>query len=172
MEMPHELAEAFNAQVTMEHSSSLAYLQMAAYFEDKNLTGMAAWMRAQSDEEREHGHRFFDFVLDRGNEVRIGSMEAPVADFDSAEAVFQASLNQERAVTEAIHDLYRLATEHGDLASLPFLQTFIEEQNEEESPSKRSWRESDSPGTTRALCYCWTANWEAGASADCRSRVS
>ena len=36
-------------------------------------------------------------------------------------------------MTEAIHGLYRLATEHGDLASLPFLQTFIEEQNEEEA---------------------------------------
>ena len=55
----------------------MAYLQMAAFFEDQNLTGMAAWMRAQSEEEREHGHRFFEFVLDRGNQVRIGPMEAP-----------------------------------------------------------------------------------------------
>lgn len=133
MKMPDLLAEAFNAQVTMEHASSMAYLQMAAYLEDQNLTGMAAWMRAQSEEEREHGHRFFDFVLDRGNDVRIGSMAAPASDFASPTAVFEASLNQERAVTEAIHNLYRSASEHGDLASLPFLQTFIEEQNEEEA---------------------------------------
>lgn len=133
MKMPDAVADAFNAQVTMEHASSMAYLQMAAHFEERNLTGMAAWMRAQSEEERGHGHRFFDFVLDRGNPVRIGPIEAPGADFDSVAAVFEASLNQERAVTRAIHDLYRLASDNGDLASIPFLQTFIEEQNEEEA---------------------------------------
>jgi ferritin len=42
-------------------------------------------------------------------------------------------LHQEQAVTRAIHDLYRLASDSGDLASFPFLQSFIAEQNEEEA---------------------------------------
>ena len=131
--MPDDLAQAFNDQVSMELASSNAYLQMAAHFESQNLTGMASWMRAQSAEETDHAHRFFDYVLDRGNDVRIGALDAPGSDFDSVEAVFEASLTQERAVTAAIHDLYRMAVETGDLGSLPFLQTFIEEQNEEEA---------------------------------------
>ncbi len=72
-------------------------------------------------------------MLDRGNSVRLGAVEAPTADFDSTEAVFEASLEQEREVTAAIHELYRLANAEGDLASIPFLQSFIEEQNEEEA---------------------------------------
>lgn len=133
MKMPEDLATAFNDQITMELGSSMAYLQMSAYFEAENLTGMATWMRAQADEEMDHAHRFMQFVLARGNPVLLGSIEAPMSDFESVEQVFLTALGQEQEVTSAIHDLYRLANENGDLASYPFLQTFIEEQNEEEA---------------------------------------
>lgn len=131
--MPEELEKAFNSQIDTELSSSLAYLQMSVHFADQNLTGMSSWMRAQAEEERAHAYRFLDFVLDRGNSVRLGSVDAPTGQFDSTEAVFEAALNQERNVTKAIHELYRLASDQGDLASIPFLQEFIEEQNEEEA---------------------------------------
>ena len=133
MKMSDDLATAFNKQISMEISSSIAYLQMAAHFESENLIGMAAWMRSQSEEEREHALRFMDFVLDRGNKVSLGPIDMPVTDFDNVEQVFATALQQERDVTAAIHDLYRLASDQGDLGSYPFLQTFIEEQNEEES---------------------------------------
>jgi ferritin len=131
--MPEDLEAAFNRQVTMELASATAYLQMAAFFADSNLVGMSAWMRAQAAEERAHADRFLDFILDRGNRVHIGEVPAPKAEFDGPEPAFEAALDQERAVTEAIHALYRLASDRGDLASFPFLQAFIAEQNEEES---------------------------------------
>jgi ferritin len=133
MKMPDELAKAFNAQITMELASSVAYLQMSAHFEGENLTGMATWMRTQSQEEKQHADRFIDFVLDRGNAVEIGVIDAPPSSFDSITAVFGAALAHEQAVTQSIHDLYRLATDVGDLASFPLLQWFINEQNEEEA---------------------------------------
>jgi ferritin len=80
-----------------------------------------------------HAHRFFKFVLDRGNPVNIGAIDAPRSDFESVEQVFETALAQEQRVTKAIHDIYRMASDGGDLASFPFLQTFIEEQNEEEA---------------------------------------
>lgn len=133
MKMPDDLAAAFNEQITMELGSSVAYLQMSAHFEAENLIGMAAWMRMQSEEENDHAHRFMDFVLSRGNGVTLGPIEAPESGFASVEDVFETALAQEQAVTGAIHDLYRLASENGDLAAFPFLQEFIEEQNEEEA---------------------------------------
>jgi ferritin len=133
MKLPDELAKAFNDQITLEVASSIAYLQMAAHFENVNLVGMAAWMRMQSEEEKDHAHRFMKFVLDRGNPVELGAVGAPKSDFDSVESVFATSLAQEQAVTKAIHDIYRLAADQGDLASFPFLQSFIAEQNEEEA---------------------------------------
>jgi ferritin len=133
VKLPDDLAQAFNKQVTMELSSSIAYMQMAAEFEDRNLSGMATWMRLQAEEEKDHAYRFFDFVLHRGNKVKIGQIEAPSSEFAEVAEFFEAALAQERAVTRSIHDIYRMATEQGDLGSLPFLQTFIEEQNEEEA---------------------------------------
>jgi len=133
MRMPEDLEAAFNRQVTMELTSATAYLQMAAFFANRNLIGMSGWMRAQAAEERAHADRFFDFIVDRGNTVQLGDVPAPRSDFAGPEEAFEASLAQEQAVTEAIHGLYRLASERGDLASFPFLQTFIAEQNEEES---------------------------------------
>lgn len=133
MKMPEDLATAFNDQITMELASSVAYLQMSAHLEAQNLIGMASWMRLQADEENEHAQRFLEFVLDRGNPVRLGAIDAPKSDFESVETVFAIALAQEQEVTEAIHHLYRLASDGGDLASFPFLQSFIAEQNEEEA---------------------------------------
>ena len=72
MKMSEKLAKAFSEQVTMELSSSVAYLQMSAWFDSFDLPGMASWMRIQSEEERQHALRFMDFVLDRGNKLVIG----------------------------------------------------------------------------------------------------
>lgn len=133
MRMPDDLAVGFNDQITMEFASSVAYWQMSAHFEAGNLTGMAAWMRMQAEEEKDHAHRFMSFVLDRGNGVKLGPIEAPESTFESVEHVFKIALNREQDVTKAIHDLYRMASDNGDLASYPFLQSFIAEQNEEEA---------------------------------------
>ncbi len=133
MKMQKDLETAFNGHVSMELASSMAYLQMSAYFAERNLTGMSRWMRNQAEEERDHALRFLDFVLDRGNSVRIEDISAPAGDFTGPEHVFATALEQEQAVTLAIHDLYRLATDLGDLAAFPFLQAFIAEQNEEEA---------------------------------------
>jgi ferritin len=133
MKLPEDLERALNAQVTMELASANSYLQMAAYFSHQNLDGMSGWMRAQAEEERSHADRFLDFILDRGGVAMIGEVEAPRADFAGPEDAFAAALAQEEAVTAAIHDLYRLADSLGDLASFPFLQGFIAEQNEEEA---------------------------------------
>lgn len=155
MRMPDDLAVAFNRQIGMELASSVAYLQMSAYFAERNLVGMSRWMRAQAEEERDHAHRFLDFVLDRGNRVELGPIAAPRSGFASAEEVFGAALEQEREVTKAIHELYRLASEQGDLASYPFLQDFIAEQNEEESMVEtildRVRLAEDSPGAILLL---------------------
>ena len=58
------MQDAINEQINKEFYSSYLYLSMAAYFEDKNLTGFGHWMRLQADEEREHAMKFYNFILD------------------------------------------------------------------------------------------------------------
>ena len=96
-------------------------------------TGFANWMRQQAEEERTHAMKFFDFVLDRGNQVELRSVPAPSADYTSPLSVFEASLAHEQKVTRSIHDLYAKATDNKDYESLPLLHWFIDEQVEEEA---------------------------------------
>ena len=131
--MKPELTAAFNDQITREFSSSYQYLAMAAWLEAHSYPGMAHWMRLQSEEEWAHGTRFYQFVLDRNQAVELGPIPAPDVAFDSPLAVFRRSLAAEQGVTAAINDLYALATELRDYASLPLLDWFVNEQVEEEA---------------------------------------
>lgn len=131
--MSDRLADAFNEQITLELASSHGYLQLAAYFADTSLSGFESWMRAQADEERLHALKFFDFVLDRGNLVRLGDIAAPSSVPTSALEAFEAALASEQAVTASIQRLHALAREEQDGASYPLLEWFLTEQVEEEA---------------------------------------
>jgi ferritin len=133
MPMNQATNTALNSQITMELQAAHSYLAMAAWFDSTGFPGMAAWMRAQSAEETQHALKFYQFVLDRDGRVELGSLAAPKSDFESITAVFEAGLAQEREVTAGINDLYALALDEKDFASLPLLDWFITEQIEEES---------------------------------------
>jgi ferritin len=124
--------QAINAQLTKELEASYAYLAMAEYCESRALHGFGAWLRAQSDEERGHAMKFHEFIQDRGERVHFDTLPAPTGDFSSVLEVFEAALENEQAVTRAIHDLYSLAEDEKDFTTQAFLNWFLLEQVEEE----------------------------------------
>jgi ferritin len=127
------MAAEFNRQLTMELDASNAYLAMAGWLENAGFPGFSSWMQMQSEEERLHALKIYQFILDRESTIAIGSIDTPTADFDSLIDVFGAALGQEKAVTAAISNMYGLAIAEGDFASIPLLQWFVTEQIEEES---------------------------------------
>lgn len=126
------MQDALNAQLQRELYASHLYLAMAACADAANLPGFAHWMRAQSNEERGHALRFYDFINDRDGRVVLKAIEQPPMQFDSPLTMFQEALNHERRVSGFIHELYELAVEEKDYPSQTFLQWFINEQVEEE----------------------------------------
>jgi ferritin len=90
-------------------------------------------MRAQAEEERTHALKFFDFVLDRGNEVTLGTIDAPGGAPKSALEAFEIALGHEKKVTASIASLLEFAQSENDAASYPLLQWFMTEQVEEEA---------------------------------------
>jgi ferritin len=126
------MQDAMNAQINKEFFSSYLYLSMAAYFEDKNLTGFAHWMRLQADEEREHAMKFYNFILDRGGRVQLAALDAPETEWKSNLDVAQQVAEHEAKVTASINDLYELALKEKDYPAQAMLQWFITEQVEEE----------------------------------------
>ena len=130
--MDKKLQKNFNDQIKHELYSAYIYLAMAAYFETKNLSGFAHWMKLQYKEEIAHAMKMFEFLNDRGIRVLLQSIPQPVLEFSSSLEVFEETLKHEQKVTSLINALYELAKEVNDHASVVFLQWFVSEQVEEE----------------------------------------
>ena len=133
MKLSDTFLHALSDQITLELESSIVYLQLAIGLEDRDLPGMASWMRLQSAEERDHAAKFIAHVTDRGGRAQIGAIAAPADVTEGVVAAFETSLTHEQAVSESIRDLYRLAQSEGDIDSIPLLNWFVEEQIEEEA---------------------------------------
>jgi ferritin len=127
------MAAALNGQIAKEAYSAYLYLSMAGYFENQTLPGMAKWMRTQAQEESCHALMFFNYVCEQGATPVLGAFQAPPSGFKSAQAVFQHTVDHERAVTESIHKLMDLALDLRDHATKQFLEWFVKEQVEEEA---------------------------------------
>ncbi|MDF1811565.1 MAG: ferritin [Verrucomicrobiales bacterium] len=127
-----DLQTALNKQINQEFSAAYHYLGMATHFEEQNLDGFANWMLLQFAEEQSHGMRLLRYLQDRGGRVQLAAIESPKCDFQNPLEVFKTSLKQEQSNTEAINNLYELATNLNDHATKSHLQWFLDEQVEEE----------------------------------------
>lgn len=127
------ITDAINAQIAKEFYASQIYLAMSASFEAANLRGFAHWMRVQSDEERGHALRFFDYVIERGGHIALAAVDAAPAEFGSPLDIFRMALQHEQKVTASINKIYAQAIKEEDYATQVFLQWFISEQVEEEA---------------------------------------
>ncbi|MGH7518848.1 MAG: ferritin [Gemmatimonadales bacterium] len=126
------MQDAFNEQIRNEFFSAYVYLSMAAWFDARNLPGMASWMRVQAREESAHAMKIFDHLLDRNARVKLRPIAQPPVDFASPLEVFEQALKHEMAVTASIYNIYASAVQEKDFASAVFLDWFVKEQVEEE----------------------------------------
>jgi ferritin len=126
------MQDAVNEQINKELYSSYLYLSMAAYFESKNLPGFAKWLYVQTDEERGHGMKFYQHLVDRGGRVMLKAIAAPATEWKSNLEVFKEVQSHEAAVTASINGLYELALKEKDYPMQVLLQWYINEQVEEE----------------------------------------
>jgi ferritin len=128
--------QAMNRQLMMEIAGAYGYLAISARMENLGYPGFAAWFRAQSGEEWTHAMKFFDFILDRDGTATLDAVPRPRADHATPIEAFEATMEQEQAVTRAINDLYALSEEEKDFASQSLLDWFVTEQVEEEKTVK------------------------------------
>jgi ferritin len=89
-------------------------------------------MKMQSDEEAEHGMKFFEFINERGGRVALEAIDKPPAGFKTPLDIMKKVLEHEKKVTGMINALYELAVKEKDYPSQVMLQWFITEQVEEE----------------------------------------
>jgi len=132
-----QLQDAINAQINRELYSEYLYLAMSAWFAEENLDGFANWMYVQSQEERFHAMKFYNYVIERGGKVILEQIDKPPANFENPLRAFEMTLEHEQFITDNINKLMDLAISGNDHAARSFLQWYVDEQVEEEASADK-----------------------------------
>lgn len=133
MLIPEPVLNRLNQQIANEFHAAHNYLAMGCRFDELGLKMLAQWFFRQGEEEREHGMKLLNYVLEVGGEVKLSAIDAPKGKMTSPIDIVQTALDQEREVTRCIHEIVTLAEEHKDYSTRSFLNWFIDEQVEEVS---------------------------------------
>jgi ferritin len=122
-----------NRQVEREGYSSNLYLAMASWAENSGFGGIAAWLYAQSEEERLHMLKFIKYINERGGKAIIPAFSIPPASFKGVAEMFGEVLKHEEYITASINEIVAVTLAEQDFNTHNFLQWFVTEQIEEES---------------------------------------
>lgn len=128
-----KIEAALNKQVTIEAESSQVYLAMASWAEVQGFEGVATFMYAHSDEEREHMLKLIKFINERGGHAQVSVLAAPPTEFGSFKDMFEKLFEHEVKVSASINDLVDISLQEKDYATHNFLQWYVAEQIEEEA---------------------------------------
>ena len=127
-----KMEAALNKQIELEAYASFLYLSMASWCDQEGLEGCQKFMYRQSEEEREHMMRIFNYVNELDGHALVPAVKRPPTKFKSVQNMFKMVYSHEQKVTKAIHELVALSHEEKDHTSFNFLQWYVEEQREEE----------------------------------------
>jgi len=131
--MTENMAKALNGQLEKEAYASFLYLSMASWLDIKGLSGAAQFMHRQSDEERAHMMRIFDYLLEMDRRAFVPALDGPPSEFKSVREIFDQAYEHEQSVTASINELVDISIKENDHATNNFLQWYVEEQREEEA---------------------------------------
>lgn len=127
-----QIQKLLNNLIGIEHVSTTLYLAMSAYMANQNYTGMASWLRLQSEEERTHMLKLIDYVTDRGGLVDLQQLPAQPKEYGTPLQTFQKVLEHEQFVTNSYQQAYNYAAQN-DQQTAVIIQEFLREQIDEEA---------------------------------------
>jgi ferritin len=108
---------------------------MSAYMANQNYTGMASWLRLQSEEERTHMLTLIDYLTDKDGTVEIQELPAQPKEFGTPLDTFKKVLSHEQFVTNSYRQAYNYALQNDPQTAL-IIQDFLREQIDEEAQAK------------------------------------
>lgn len=126
-----KLFKELNDQLNFEYESANVYLAMAAYCASIDLDGFENFFLTQTEEERFHASKFYNYINEVGGRVTISGYADPQNEYSSLLDVFEVALKHEKVVTERIYKLMDVAQDEREYATISFLKWFIDEQVEE-----------------------------------------
>ncbi|MBK9257009.1 MAG: ferritin [Saprospiraceae bacterium] len=128
-----KIINALNNQISYEAYASSFYLALAYWCDEQALVGCKNFFLRQSDEERMHMLKIYEYMSESGVKPISPAVEQPPLEYNSIEEAFKKVFEQERKVTAAIHNIVQISNEEHDFSTLNFMQWYVEEQREEEA---------------------------------------
>ncbi|WP_226658235.1 ferritin [Pseudalkalibacillus hwajinpoensis] len=127
-----EVQDLLNTLIQIEHVSTTLYLAMSAYLDRKNYTGMASWLRIQSDEERTHLLTLINYLAGKDGVVELSALPEQSTDFGTPLETFEQVLEHEQYVTNSYRQAYNYIKKI-DPQTAVIVQDFLREQIDEEA---------------------------------------
>lgn len=127
------LETLLNEQIAIESSSSYAYLAMASWCDVQGFEGAANFFYKQSDEERVHMLKLFQYINEKGGHALTPVHEPVQLAFSGINELMDLFYAHEVKVSQAVNKLVYEANKEMDYTTLIFLQWYVQEQHEEET---------------------------------------
>ncbi len=126
------LLDNFFEHLTMERYANVQYFAIYLWFQEHDLNGFASYFLNESQGEMEHAHKFANYLIARGQNVKLKELAAPIQKWDSIEELISYSFNMEADLTASLQQLYSISERISDTRSNVFLDPIVEAQTKSE----------------------------------------
>ncbi|MBL0026623.1 MAG: ferritin [Saprospiraceae bacterium] len=133
IDLSPKIQEALNNQIANEGFASNFYLALAYWCDDQALEGCKKFFLRQAEEERMHMMKIYEYMSESGVHPKTSAIPQVPIEYSNIQEAFKKVFDQERSVTQSIHNLLSLAMEENDYNTQQFLQWYVDEQREEEA---------------------------------------
>tara|TARA_B100001250_G_C19778920_1_gene780918 strand:+ start:843 stop:1397 length:555 start_codon:yes stop_codon:yes gene_type:complete len=130
--MEEGLVEAFFQHLSMERNANAQYFAISIWFALKEFRGFSSFFNNESQSEIQHAMNFANYLIARGQNVKLNEISEPRQHWDSIEDAISFSFQMEADVTSSLHQLYSMAERSCDTRTNVFLDPVIESQTKAE----------------------------------------
>jgi ferritin len=145
--------DMLNEQIGMEAHSSALYLSMSAWCYAHGLVGCGEFFKRQSNEEREHMLKLFNFIADAGGLAVSPEVSKIERNFEGLRDILVKALESEIAITQNFNRISDHCYKAKDFQTARFLHWYLDEQLEEEQQARRCLEIYDLIGTEDGGLY-------------------
>ena len=126
--MEDSLLDNFFEHLTMERYANVQYFSIYLWFKERDLNGFASHFLRESHCEMQHAQKFADYLIARGQNVKLSNLPAPVQNWESIEDLISYSFNMEADLTSSLQQLYSISERDSDTRTNVFLDPIVEAQ--------------------------------------------
>lgn len=145
--LQESILDMLNSQIKMEAHSMAGYLAMSAWCHEQGLVQLGEYYKSQSEEEREHMLKIYDYIIDMGGKAISPDVHNVQHDFMDLRALFEMALEMEVEITDSFNKMSAECIRNADFQTLRFFDWFLDEQKEEEDYARRALEIYDLIGT-------------------------